>query len=212
MGWNIERTREGEAMFQQRETEKQRKISESSQVMVGGISFFIVAIKSVHLGHCVASSSLYRVSLIQPHKIWKMSFYQENYRQVLIKLLKNNTYRINCVLNWWSFQQAMVETVAENYHNIWAKKKKKELDSKGDAFLLGKVLFGSILSMLSQVHWLIVCCHRKEEEVIHYWYRTTRWQRRRSTETERKPRSSLNSCRSMDMPLAGQCTNKFCLV
>lgn len=30
----------------------------------------------------------------------------------------------------------MVETVAENYHNIWAKKKKKELDSKGDAFLL----------------------------------------------------------------------------
>ncbi|KTF91196.1 hypothetical protein cypCar_00000226 [Cyprinus carpio] len=57
MGWNIERTKEGEAMFQQRETEKQRKISESSQ--------------------------------------------------------------------------AMVETVAENYHNIWAKKKKKELDSKG---------------------------------------------------------------------------------
>lgn len=32
----------------------------------------------------------------------------------------------------------MVETVAENYHNIWAKKKKKELDSKGDAFLLEK--------------------------------------------------------------------------
>ncbi|KAA0708571.1 Ryanodine receptor 3 [Triplophysa tibetana] len=57
MGWNIERTKEGEAMFQQRETEKQRKISESSQ--------------------------------------------------------------------------AMVETVAENYHNIWAKKKKVELDSKG---------------------------------------------------------------------------------
>uniref|UniRef100_A0A8C4NPW6 Ryanodine receptor 3 n=1 Tax=Dicentrarchus labrax TaxID=13489 RepID=A0A8C4NPW6_DICLA len=29
MGWNIERTKEGEAMFQQRESEKQRKISES---------------------------------------------------------------------------------------------------------------------------------------------------------------------------------------
>uniref|UniRef100_A0A8C1ULM0 Ryanodine receptor 3 n=1 Tax=Cyprinus carpio TaxID=7962 RepID=A0A8C1ULM0_CYPCA len=64
MGWNIERTKEGEAMFQQRETEKQRKISESSQVI------------------------LYS-------------------------------------------RRAMVETVAENYHNIWAKKKKKELDSKG---------------------------------------------------------------------------------
>lgn len=29
MGWNIERTKEGEAMFQQRESEKQKKISES---------------------------------------------------------------------------------------------------------------------------------------------------------------------------------------
>lgn len=29
MGWNIERTKEGEAMFQQRESEKQRKTSES---------------------------------------------------------------------------------------------------------------------------------------------------------------------------------------
>uniref|UniRef100_A0A3Q1BKA7 Ryanodine receptor 3 n=1 Tax=Amphiprion ocellaris TaxID=80972 RepID=A0A3Q1BKA7_AMPOC len=56
MGWNIERTKEGEAMFQQRESEKQRKISES---------------------------------------------------------------------------QGMVEVVAENYHNIWAKKKKSELVSKG---------------------------------------------------------------------------------
>uniref|UniRef100_A0A673IK53 Ryanodine receptor 3-like n=1 Tax=Sinocyclocheilus rhinocerous TaxID=307959 RepID=A0A673IK53_9TELE len=63
LGWNIERTKEGEAMFQQRETEKQRKISEFSQ----------------------ASANLI----------------------------------------------AMVETVAENYHNIWAKKKKKELGSKG---------------------------------------------------------------------------------
>lgn len=29
MGWNIERTKEGDAMFQQRESEKQKKISES---------------------------------------------------------------------------------------------------------------------------------------------------------------------------------------
>lgn len=32
MGWTIERTKGGEAMFQQREAEKQLKISEASQV------------------------------------------------------------------------------------------------------------------------------------------------------------------------------------
>lgn len=29
MNWNIERTKEGEAMFQQRESEKERKLSET---------------------------------------------------------------------------------------------------------------------------------------------------------------------------------------
>ncbi len=85
MGWNIERTKEGEAMFQQRETEKQRKISESSQVIIDCRRAFIslyVCQQIKVLAHCVASSLLYRVSLFQPHKIWKMLFYQENYRQV----------------------------------------------------------------------------------------------------------------------------------
>ncbi|KAI7799584.1 putative ryanodine receptor 3 [Triplophysa rosa] len=77
MGWNIERTKEGEAMFQQRETEKQRKISESSQ------------------------------GEFKPTP-------QDLENVILSREL-----------------QAMVETVAENYHNIWAKKKKIELDSKG---------------------------------------------------------------------------------
>ncbi|KTF88694.1 hypothetical protein cypCar_00013265 [Cyprinus carpio] len=79
MGWNIERTKEGEAMFQQRETEKQRKISESSQ------GEFIPAPQDLE----------------------------------------------NVILSRELQASAMVETVAENYHNIWAKKKKKELDSKG---------------------------------------------------------------------------------
>ncbi|KAJ8356248.1 hypothetical protein SKAU_G00190420 [Synaphobranchus kaupii] len=57
MGWNIERTKEGKVMSQQLESEKERKISTSSQ--------------------------------------------------------------------------GMVEVVAENYHSIWAKKKKMELSSKG---------------------------------------------------------------------------------
>ncbi|XP_029984596.1 ryanodine receptor 3 [Sphaeramia orbicularis] len=77
MGWNIERTKEGEAMFQQRESEKQRKISESQ---VNGFS--------------PAPMDLHNVTLSRE-------------------------------------LQGMVEVVAENYHNIWAKKKKSELISKG---------------------------------------------------------------------------------
>ncbi|KAM7367675.1 hypothetical protein PAMP_013959 [Pampus punctatissimus] len=77
MGWNIERTKEGEAMFQQRESEKQRKISESQ---VNGFS--------------PAPMDLHNVNLSRE-------------------------------------LQGMVEVVAENYHNIWAKKKKTELISKG---------------------------------------------------------------------------------
>lgn len=30
--------------------------------------------------------------------------------------------------------KAMAEMMAENYHNIWAKKKKMELESKGNVF------------------------------------------------------------------------------
>ncbi|XP_035535034.1 ryanodine receptor 3, partial [Morone saxatilis] len=77
MGWNIERTKEGEAMFQQRESEKQRKISESQ---VNGFS--------------PAPMDLHNVTLSRE-------------------------------------LQGMVEVVAENYHNIWAKKKKTEFVSKG---------------------------------------------------------------------------------
>uniref|UniRef100_A0A3Q3WQW7 Uncharacterized protein n=2 Tax=Mola mola TaxID=94237 RepID=A0A3Q3WQW7_MOLML len=65
MGWNIERTKEGEAMFQHRERENQRKTSECQ-------------VRHLDLLLC-----------------------------------------------------GMVEVVAENYHNIWAKKKKSELISKG---------------------------------------------------------------------------------
>ncbi|XP_017311642.1 ryanodine receptor 3 isoform X2 [Ictalurus punctatus] len=76
MGWTIERTKEGEAMFQQRESGKQ--ISEASQ----GDGFHPAP---VDLENVILSREL----------------------------------------------QSMVETVAENYHNIWAKKKKMELSSKG---------------------------------------------------------------------------------
>ncbi|KAM3861482.1 ryanodine receptor 3 [Diretmus argenteus] len=77
MGWNIERTKEGEAMFQQREGEKQRKMSDSQAN-----------------GFSPAPMDLHNVSLSRE-------------------------------------LQGMVEVVAENYHNIWAKKKKAELNSKG---------------------------------------------------------------------------------
>ncbi|XP_036397613.1 ryanodine receptor 3-like isoform X4 [Megalops cyprinoides] len=78
MGWNIERTKEGEAMFQQRESEKLRKISQSSQ------------------GNGFSPCPLDMSNVLLSREL-----------------------------------QGMVEVVAENYHNIWAKKKKTELGSRG---------------------------------------------------------------------------------
>ncbi|XP_038841070.1 ryanodine receptor 3-like [Salvelinus namaycush] len=78
MGWNMERTKEGEAMF----IEKQSKISESTQV--DNDNEFIPE-PPLDLNNITLSREL----------------------------------------------QGMVEVVAENYHNIWAKKKKAELNSKG---------------------------------------------------------------------------------
>uniref|UniRef100_A0A5F8H1B7 Ryanodine receptor 3 n=1 Tax=Monodelphis domestica TaxID=13616 RepID=A0A5F8H1B7_MONDO len=74
VGWTVERTRESEAIIQQRENEKLRSISQTSQV---------------------------RQDYLKPDS-----------------------------LNLWG-NGGMVEVVAENYHNIWAKKKKMELESKG---------------------------------------------------------------------------------
>ncbi|XP_061668950.1 ryanodine receptor 3 [Syngnathoides biaculeatus] len=77
MDWNIERTKEGEAMFQQRENDKQQKSFETE------VNGFTPA--PVDLHNFTLSREL----------------------------------------------QGMVEVIAENYHNIWAKKKKSELMSKG---------------------------------------------------------------------------------
>ncbi|XP_077408297.1 ryanodine receptor 3 isoform X2 [Vanacampus margaritifer] len=77
MDWNIERTKEGEAVFQQRENEKQRKISETQDN-----------------GFTPAPMDLHNFTLSKE-------------------------------------LQGMVEVIAENYHNIWARKKKSELMSKG---------------------------------------------------------------------------------
>ncbi|ETE72239.1 Ryanodine receptor 3, partial [Ophiophagus hannah] len=78
MGWSLERNKDGENMTQQRENEKLRSISQSSQ---GN-------------GYSPAPLDLSNV--------------------VLSREL-----------------QGMVEVIAENYHNIWAKKKKMELENKG---------------------------------------------------------------------------------
>ncbi|KAJ7417044.1 hypothetical protein WISP_66534 [Willisornis vidua] len=79
LGWSLERTKEGgEAMIHQRENEKLRSISQSSQ---GN-------------GYIPAPLDLSNVALSRE-------------------------------------LQGMVEVMAENYHNIWAKKKKMELESKG---------------------------------------------------------------------------------
>uniref|UniRef100_A0A8K9V340 Ryanodine receptor 3 n=1 Tax=Oncorhynchus mykiss TaxID=8022 RepID=A0A8K9V340_ONCMY len=78
LGWNMERTKEGEAML----IRKQSKISESTQV--DNDNEFIPE-PPLDLNNSTLSREL----------------------------------------------QGMVEVVAENYHNIWAKKKKAELSSKG---------------------------------------------------------------------------------
>ncbi|XP_064920307.1 ryanodine receptor 3 isoform X1 [Columba livia] len=79
MGWSLERTKEvGEALIHQRENEKLRSISQSSQ----GNGYSPMPLD---LSNVVLSREL----------------------------------------------QGMVEVMAENYHNIWAKKKKMELESKG---------------------------------------------------------------------------------
>uniref|UniRef100_A0A665VNQ3 Ryanodine receptor 3 n=1 Tax=Echeneis naucrates TaxID=173247 RepID=A0A665VNQ3_ECHNA len=77
MGWSIDRTKDGESMSQQRENEKMRKISQTSQVYLHQV----IAVCTV------------------------------------------------CLFCFWS--KGMVEVVAENYHNIWAKKKKSDLGSRG---------------------------------------------------------------------------------
>uniref|UniRef100_A0A5F8GV70 Ryanodine receptor 3 n=1 Tax=Monodelphis domestica TaxID=13616 RepID=A0A5F8GV70_MONDO len=78
VGWTVERTRESEAIIQQRENEKLRSISQTSQ------------------GNSYNPAPLDLSNVVLSREV-----------------------------------QGMVEVVAENYHNIWAKKKKMELESKG---------------------------------------------------------------------------------
>ncbi|KAM6311510.1 ryanodine receptor 3 [Aegotheles albertisi] len=79
MGWSLERTKEGgEAVIHQRENEKLRSISQSSQ------------------GNGYSPTPLDLSNVVLSREL-----------------------------------QGMVEVMAENYHNIWAKKKKMELESKG---------------------------------------------------------------------------------
>ncbi|XP_064421057.1 ryanodine receptor 3 isoform X3 [Latimeria chalumnae] len=78
IGWTVERTKEGEAMAQQLESEKLRKLSTTTP----GSGYTPIP---VDMSNVILSREL----------------------------------------------QAMVEVIAENYHNIWSKKKKVELESKG---------------------------------------------------------------------------------
>nr|XP_055028682.1 ryanodine receptor 3 isoform X6 [Misgurnus anguillicaudatus] len=78
MGWTIDRTKDGETMFQLREIEKMRRTSQASQ----GSGF---SPTPLDMSNVMLSREL----------------------------------------------QSMVDVLAENYHNIWAKKKKSDLASKG---------------------------------------------------------------------------------
>lgn len=49
----------------------------------------------------------------------------------------------DCLFCLWS--KGMVEVVAENYHNIWAKKKKSDLGSRGDLLMKSIIKTGKYL-------------------------------------------------------------------
>ncbi|CAL8286331.1 unnamed protein product [Lota lota] len=78
MSWMVDRSKDGESMSQQRESEKMRKISQTSQANGFNPS-------PIDTSNVILSREL----------------------------------------------QGMVDVLAENYHNIWAKKKKTDLGSKG---------------------------------------------------------------------------------
>lgn len=59
----------------------------------------------------------------------------------------------------------MVEVVAENYHNIWAKKKKNELITKGSevqSSLPGRVHFLAAVLPLCILNFEFDCCFQEE--------------------------------------------------
>lgn len=65
----------------------------------------------------------------------------------------------------------MVEVVAENYHNIWAKKKKLELESKGEPGSRCPLQVGEGAGMFSQKHK-----GRAKELVISHFLDPRWWQ------------------------------------
>lgn len=111
------------------------------------------------------------------------------------------------------FLQGMVEVVAENYHNIWAKKKKTELVSKGVQIVVKFYEQQSRCYLFvfkrKRLKWLFNLV--QEEGPTHCWYPMIPWQLKRSTETERRPRSSSSSCRLAAMPSQGQPPNAHVL-
>lgn len=111
------------------------------------------------------------------------------------------------------FLQGMVEVVAENYHNIWAKKKKTELVSKGVQIVVKFYEQQSRCYLFvfkrKRLKWLFNLV--QEEGPTHCWYPMIPWQLKRSTETERRPRSSSSSCRLVAMPSQGQPPNAHVL-
>lgn len=98
-----------------------------------------------------------------------------------------------------SVLQSMVEVVAENYHNIWAKKKKSDLGTRGLSLL------SSALSDCGVWRSCVTCdvCSRVQEERIRCWCRTTRSRPKRKPRTETERKISSASSRSTDTPSAG---------
>lgn len=84
----------------------------------------------------------------------------------LLEILIKN---YSCLCAYQHCLQSMVETVAENYHNIWAKKKKLELSSKGSIVFLETYLY--CLRFFNSPHKL--CFYLQEVGLTHCWYPMT---------------------------------------
>lgn len=100
MGWNIERTREGEARLQQKETEKQRKVSESSQVTEDRVVVFYSVYQQINAFRTLSCLffTLQGEFNPAPQDLENVILSRELQASVN-QIVKNNTYLICCVLN-----------------------------------------------------------------------------------------------------------------
>lgn len=93
----------------------------------------------------------------------------------------------------------MAEQLAENYHNTWGRKKKLELQAKGQIVVFFRD--GNLhmenerlgFCLLSSRVLILRLCVQEVEHIL-YWSPMTLWQQKKRHETEKRPTSCSSSC------------------